>query len=329
MSDVYRIFGSEMSPYSVKVRSYFRYKDIPHEWCEGQGEEAKKFQKLPLVPVVATPEGDGLQDSTPILEKMETRFPEPSIHPDDPALAFVSALLEDFGDEWGNKWMFHYRWARPADQDSAAARLVRSNMPGLSDEQYAGMEKMIKERMVPRVWFVGSNEQTAPQIESSFHEVVAQLDAHLAGRPFLLGGRPAFADFGLWGQIYNAWTDPTCKDIVEKNGPHVVAWIQRMLSPRSEGAFESWSDLAPTLMPILKDHVGGLYGPWMVANAAALERGDEEYSLEVRTGTWTQKPQKYHARALAKIREKYAAVADKSTLDPILEEAGCLAMLQG
>ena len=32
MADVYRIFGAEMSPYSVKVRSYFRYKAIPHQW---------------------------------------------------------------------------------------------------------------------------------------------------------------------------------------------------------------------------------------------------------------------------------------------------------
>ena len=32
MADVYRIFGAEISPYSVKVRSYFRYKGIPHEW---------------------------------------------------------------------------------------------------------------------------------------------------------------------------------------------------------------------------------------------------------------------------------------------------------
>jgi len=32
MSDKDRIFGAELSPYSVKVRSYFRYKRIPHEW---------------------------------------------------------------------------------------------------------------------------------------------------------------------------------------------------------------------------------------------------------------------------------------------------------
>ncbi len=32
MSDVFRIYGAELSPFSVKVRSYFRYKNIPHEW---------------------------------------------------------------------------------------------------------------------------------------------------------------------------------------------------------------------------------------------------------------------------------------------------------
>jgi len=32
MAESYRIFGAEMSPYSVKVRSYFRYKGIPHQW---------------------------------------------------------------------------------------------------------------------------------------------------------------------------------------------------------------------------------------------------------------------------------------------------------
>ena len=329
MSDIYRIFGAEISPYSVKVRSYFRYKGIPHEWCAGQGEEAKKYQRLPLIPVVATPEDEGLQDSTPIIEAMEAKFPEPSIHPDDPTLAFLSALLEEFGDEWGNKWMFHFRWARPADQESTAARIVRSNMPGQSDEQYAGMEKMIVERMVNRVWFVGSNEQTAPQIESSFKEALAQLDAHLTDRPYLFGARPAFADFGLWGQIYNAWTDPTCNEIIETSAPYVLGWVKRMLEPKAEGDFEEWSALAATLAPFLKDHVGGLFCPWTVANAAALESGDEEYSVEIRTGTWTQKPQKYHVRSLAKLREKYRAVADKSALDPILDEAGCLSALEG
>ena len=31
-TEPYIIYGSENSPYSTKVRSYFRYKQIPHEW---------------------------------------------------------------------------------------------------------------------------------------------------------------------------------------------------------------------------------------------------------------------------------------------------------
>ena len=86
----YRIFGAEVSPYSIKVRSYFRYKDIPHEWIvrdATQMEEFQKYAKLPLIPCVVDPDDQAMQDSTPIIEKVEAKHPEPSIHPDDPALA--------------------------------------------------------------------------------------------------------------------------------------------------------------------------------------------------------------------------------------------------
>jgi len=331
MSDIYRIYGAELSPYSVKVRSYFRYKGIPHEWIVrsiDQMEEFQRYAKLPLIPLVVTPRGEGLQDSTPIIETMERRFPQPSIHPDDTALAFLSALLEEFGDEWGNKWMFHYRWARPADQDSAAERLAATMLPSADAAQKAEVAEQIKGRMVERVWFVGSNEANAPQIEAGFHEFVALLDEHLAERPYLFGGRPSFADFGLWGQLYNAWTDPTCHAIIEADARHLVPWIEQMLEPRRLGELESWSTLGRTLSPILADHVGALYFPWSTANARAIAGGDEELTVALRTGSWTQKPQKYHARSLAALKERYAAVADKSALDAILAETGCLAWLQ-
>ena len=333
MSDVYRIFGSEISPYSVKVRSYARYKGIPHEWIERSQAnlaEYQKYAKLPLVPAVATPEDEGLQDSTPIIETLEARFPEPSIHPDDPALAFLSALLEEFGDEWGNKWMFHYRWAREADQQSAADRIARGMMPDASDEQRAGMAAQLKERMVGRVWFVGSSPQTAPQIEQSFADGIAQLEAHLAsGRPYLFGARPAFGDFGLWGQLYNAWTDPTAGAILRERTPRLCAWIERMLEPTNDGSFEPWSALEATLLPFLRDQVGALFLPWSDANAKAIASGAEHFDVEIASGSWSQKPQKYHARSLGKLRERHAAVAERGTLDPILEAAGCLEWLRG
>jgi hypothetical protein len=39
MSDVYRIYGAELSPFSVKIRSYFRYKQIPQHRSFGKSIE--------------------------------------------------------------------------------------------------------------------------------------------------------------------------------------------------------------------------------------------------------------------------------------------------
>ena len=322
----YRIFGSELSPYSVKVRSYFRYKGIPHEWLERNAStmgEYQKYAKLPLIPLVVTPESQGLQDSTPILEAIEARCPEPSIHPQDEALAFVSALVEEFGDEWGNKWMFHYRWARPADQDSAAGRIASSMRPDVSGAELAQLTAGVKERMVGRIGFVGSSPATAPLIEASFRDALEILEEHLAVRPYLFGARPAFGDFGLWGQLYECWTDPTPGGILRQEAPRVVAWIERMLDPKAEGDFEGWDALAKTLLPLLERQIGALFLPWSDANAKALVAGQAEMSSRTPLGPFTQKPQKYHARSLGELRKKYAAVGDKTRLDPILERAGC------
>jgi glutathione S-transferase len=330
VSSEYRIFGSELSPYSVKVRSWFRYKGIPHRWLLRAGEnlaEYQRFAKIPIVPLVVTPEGTGLQDSTPLIEQLEATFPDPSIHPGDPVCAFVSTLLEEFGDEWGNKWMFHYRWAREIDQWSAAGRLARSMAPLADDAAFAERTRQVRDRMVDRVGFVGSNPDTAPLIEASFCDAIVQLDDHLARRPYLFGARPSFGDFGMWGQLYEAWTDPTAGALIEARALNLLAWIQRMLWPRAEGEFEAWEALAPTLMPFLTDQVGARFMPWTLANARAIAGGQQTFDVELPGGTWRQQPQKYHARSLAALQAKHRALAERSQVDPVLEAAGCLAGL--
>ena len=320
MSGNYIVIGSEESPYSVKVRSYFRYKGIPHEWRE-RGQAADLFDRharLPLVPLLVTPDDTGIQDSTPIIEAMEARHPDPGVHPDGAVSGFVSALLEEFGDEWGNKWMFHFRWAREIDQVTVSRRFA-ANAPADRIEEVA---RSIRERMVPRVWFVGSNEVTAPQIEQSLADVLPLLDTHLSSRPYLFGARPAFADFGLWGQIYEAGRDPTAGALVAAAG-NVVAWVDRMQNPDNLGDFEGWTKLEPTLLPILRDQVAGLFLPWSVANAKAIAEGADEFDIWLNGRRWTQKPQKYHARSLGVLRAKYAALAGDAALDAVLTDTGC------
>ncbi|MFQ5665600.1 MAG: glutathione S-transferase family protein [Candidatus Binatia bacterium] len=326
MTEMYRIFGSELSPYSVKVRSYFRYKRIPHQWVVRSAANQAEFQryaKLPLIPLVVTPDGHGLQDSTPIIEHFEALHPEPSIHPTDPALAFLSALIEEYGDEWGNKPMFHYRWFYEADQRSAAERIARSMMPDLPDADLPGACETVKERMIPRLKFVGSSTQTKDQIEDSFTRQLAILNRHLAQRRYLFGGRPAFADFGLYPQLYQCSTDPTPAAIMTAGAPNVLAWIRRMLTPRVEGEFENWDALGSSLMPLLKEEVGKIFLPWTTANAQALAAGQQSFTMTLGGKPFTQETQKYHAKSLAALRARYARVPDKGRLEPILREAGC------
>ena len=327
MPNAYRVIGAEISPYSVKVRSWFRYKGIAHQWLLRNPDnqaEYQKYAKLPIIPLVVTPDDQGMQDSTPIIDRLEPSSPQPSIHPSEPVAAFMSVLLEEFGDEWGNKWMFHYRWARDVDQIACAGRIARMMSPTTDEKQLASAIAGVRERMVSRVWFVGSSPQTAAQIEDSFTDTIAILDAHLANRKYLFGARPSFGDFGVWAQLYEAWTDPTPGAIIEGRAPNLLAWIHRMLWPRAEGEFESWANIEPTLMPLLQRQVGRLFMPWTIANAQAIAAGREEFTVELDGRTWTQKPQKYHAKSLSVLREKYAALPNKNEIDKVLDHAGCL-----
>ncbi|MDX1648503.1 MAG: glutathione S-transferase C-terminal domain-containing protein, partial [Myxococcota bacterium] len=169
-----------------------------------------------------------------------------------------------------------------------------------------------------------SSEQTKDTIEDSYLETLHLLEAHLdEERPYLFGGRPAFADFGLAAQLYECGSDPTPGAILREEAPRTAAWVERMLAPEARGAFEAREALLPTLEPLLGRQVGRLFLPWTLANARALEDGEESLAVDLDGRPWTQAPQKYHAKSLGALRRRYAAVAGRSHLDPVLERTGC------
>ena len=332
MPDDYRIFGVELSPYSVKVRSYFRYKAIPHRWIIRNADsqaEYQKYAKLPLVPLVVTPNGEGIQDSTPLIERIESVHPQPTIYPADPIAGFISALLEEFGDEWGNKWMFHYRWARDVDQISSAGRLAQTMMPTADEKTLAFATAQVRERMVGRVWFVGSSPQTAPQIERSFADTLAILEAHLSKRPYLFGARPAFGDFGMWGQLYEAWSDPTPGAMIGGCYPNVLAWIQRMFFPHAEGEFEPWPSLEPTLMPLLERQVGRSSCRGRLPTPPRLPQGPRSSASNYRAERGSRSRRSITSNHSRRCERSTPRFLISAAVDAVLERAGCLKGMRG
>lgn len=327
MTAPFRLYGAELSPYSIKVRSYLRYKGVEFEWMarsNARQEEFQRYAKLPLIPVLVDAEDQALQDSTPIIEKLESQFPEPSIVPDDDGVAFAAALLEDYADEWLNKAMFHYRWTYPQDQESAARRITDALFEGA--EKPEGIEDSVRTRMVGRLYHVGSSAETAPVIEGSFTRVLAIVDRMVSPRPYLFGGRPSLADFGLAAQFAQLLSDPTPGAIMRAQAPNVVRWVERMENPKAEGAFDSVDAVKADLEELLRVEVAGAYLAWMAANARAVADDASGVSVEIAGVTFTQKPQRYAAKAFAELQRKRASVEDVA-LTALLTETGCDAYL--
>lgn len=328
----YVIMGRPESGYSMKVRSAMRYKGVPYEWIDRCLRNEKLFQahaKVQLIPLVFLPDGTAVQDSTPILEQLEADHPDPSLHPADPATRFLSELLEEYGDEWANKLMFHHRWGYPADQKHRSGTLARGMLEGHPLRVFAPiMARFVVRRMVPRMGFAGANENNVPILVESFANLVAMLDDHLRDRPYLFGARPAFGDFGLWGQLYQAFIDPTCGAHLRERGPAVVAWIERMLDPKVEGDFESLDSLDATLRPVFAREVGPRFLAWDAANANAWESGEERTELTMDGRLYYQKTFKYPAETFTTLKKKFAAAKADATLVTFLKETGCLTHLE-
>jgi len=328
----YVVIGRPESGYSMKVRSALRYKGLEYEWVDRCLKNEKRFQahaRVQLIPLVFLPDGTVLQDSTPILERLEADHPEPSFHPPDPATRFLSELIEEYGDEWGNKLMFHHRWGFPADQRVRGRSLARGMLEGHPLRVFAPLlAPFIVRRMIPRMAFAGANRNNAPLLEASWHSLLTLLEDHLCERPYLFGGRPAFGDFGLWGQLHQAYTDPTCGAVLRSEAPAVVGWIERMLDPKREGDFESLAGLEATLRPFLEREVAPRFLAWDVANERALAQGDAQTELEMGGRLYYQRTFQYPASTLAILRSKFRRASADPGLLRLLEQTGCLSALE-
>src|SRR3984957_5932420 len=169
-----KLVGGFGSPYSRKMRAVLRFRRIPFTWVMRGSPDDVGIPEVPvaLIPVLVFPGDGGRADqgrigSTVQIRRLEEMFPARSIIPNDPALAFLDALLEDYADEWLTKPMFHYRWKYAADIHKASHVLALDRNPLMSRETLAKAARFFAERQIERLLVVGSNDVTTPVIEAS------------------------------------------------------------------------------------------------------------------------------------------------------------------
>ncbi|MCG8416269.1 MAG: glutathione S-transferase C-terminal domain-containing protein [Pseudomonadales bacterium] len=332
--------GVPASPYTRKMLSLLRYRRIAYRFIQHSHGQYKDFPlpKVDLIPVFYFENEQGeLEaevDSTFILRRLEAEYAGRSVIPSSPALRFLDYLIEDYADEWMTKAMFHYRWHFAADAKKASDILPYSGDTTASDEAIAAKTAAFKERQIGRLYVVGSNETTAPVIESSYQRFLSCFNDHLKAYGYVMGDRPGASDFALYGQLTQlAQFDPTSTALTLEVAPRVYAWVSHMddvsgLEPQTE----DWLSLeaAPDTLLALLEEMGRTYVPVMLANHAAALAGESAVQTTVEGQAWEQTTFKYQAYCVKWIRQEYQALdeANKSLVDGLLVGTGCERLLQ-
>ena len=314
---MYTLYGAIASPYSIKMRSILRYRRLPFVWKDGeQAFAALSKVRAPVIPVLETPEGEFLNDSTPLLYMLEDAHPERSIVPDDPAMAFIAHLIEDFADEWLTKAMFGYRWLEEIDQR------VMSNWLAFDRMQTGGAEAMqaaateFRNRQVGRMHLVGCTRENFPLIEASAKAVLAAMEKQVTERFFLFGNRPSLAEFSILGQFSQLGVDPTPLAMMREEFPYTARWLLHA-EDWSGVEGEEWDETPCEAVLDILQIAGAVYAPFLAANAEAIEAGEDTLSFSAMGYDFAQPVFKYQAKCLADLRARYAVLseADKARAD--------------
>ena len=336
-----RLVGGTGSPYTQKMVALLRYRRVPYAvtWgdpgqvCDALGVEKPKPIFMPTFFFDEDGATRAVCDSTPIIRRLETTYHGRSVLPEDPALAFIDYLIEDFADEWCTKYMFHYRWYPEADADNAGTLLPLGMDVSLPQEAHAQFKQWVAERQIGRLYVVGSNDTTAPVIDASYRRFLAAMEDHLGNQKFMLGKRPAAGDFGLYGQLTQlVGFDPTPREIAHEVSPRTVAWVDHMCDQSGlEPGEQDWvsPEEQPESLRGLMQEIGRVYAPAQLANARAVQAGEKTWECEIDGACWTQQTFPYQAKCLQWTNERYRALtdADRARVDALLQGTGVETML--
>ena len=258
MSKPFIHYAWHLSYFSGKTRSYLRYKDIP--FVEKPIDfytfsvRAKKKTNAAVMPIVVTPEGEWLQDTSYIIDRLEERFPTAPVIPTTPVQRMASYLMEMWGDEWWLVVAMYTRWCHPENYPlflhDAGSGLLPYFPRFLQNRFGAKAAKQMRGHLPSLGLVPGQIELIAEWTRNALD----LLDTHFAKHPYLFGDKPSIGDFGLIGPMYaHLGRDPWSKRELIDPRRNVRAWVDRMNQPEAlSGKFLPADQIPETLTPIFQ-----------------------------------------------------------------------------
>ena len=315
----YILYGSSHSLYTGKARCYLRnqgicYVELPTTHPDFAARILPQIGRG-IIPVLETPDGQVIQDTIDIIDFFEARGVPYPVYPSTPLQHSVAIIIEYYGSQAMLKHAMHYRWSYRDQQEG----FLRHAFVSGSGES---MAEMIMGRMNSYLPRLGVNEGSIAAIENSFETLLDLLDAHFAEMPYLLGGRPSIADYGMIGPMFaHLGRDPVPAGIMKNRAPRVYRWVERMTAPGldvveyPDCAAQFWpnDELPPTLEAVLR-HIAADIFPELTDKMAFMDAWVER-TQPANGEPVTEKPQ---LRQLGMVETQYHGAAIKVGAEPYL-----------
>jgi glutathione S-transferase len=274
--DGYVLHGTSFSLFTRKLETALRFYGAPFELASKglrTNDEIEQRAGTHQIPVLRTPENWMLADTTPILDLLDGRYPRRRMFPEGPLGVLVQAV-EEILDEWVARVMVHFRWHYPENTRCVVAEILGREV-GIDEAREHPIAKW-----GPRACRATGTESAHQQkhAEEEYFALLDALERQLAETRYALGDRPTAVDAILLGGLRAHTNREPVPDL--SRWPRVLAW-----DASGADAWDGGGELAPLpdATPFAR-HVLELgracYAPFVLANAAALARGDKAFTIE-------------------------------------------------
>lgn len=194
---MYTHYGPMFSYYSAKTRAFLNYKRLPYSEIYDQErfrEYVVKKVGRTAFPIIENENGEIIQDTTVIIDLLESRHPERPVFPEDPVLMLITRIVEFFIDEFWVVTAMNSRW-----NDVDAARFASSefvNFYGVTKggDVWSDGEKVAKKMSGYRRVLDIFDPSGQKLVQQLFEEATALLNKAVGPRQFALGQRLSLID---------------------------------------------------------------------------------------------------------------------------------------
>ena len=284
----YILWGTPHSLYTGKARSCLIKKGLAFvERCPSHTDYKARVRAavgMVTFPVLETPKGQFIQDSTDIvtyLDSLDDPASVTTMTPSTPLQTFVARLIDGFGLEGMLQAAMHYRWSYRDEQELfLQTEFGRGLYAGADREARRAAGRRVMDFFSSSLPALGITPETAPAIETAYEELLEALDVHFQSYPYVMGWRVSIADLGLIAPMYaHLGRDPYPTALMKKRAPNVARWVERMQLPNTpDGEYAphnaDWlpDDAIPTTLEPLLALVFKDWGPLLGADIASYQQ---------------------------------------------------------